>query len=59
LLHSLLILVNRSKQVTIKDLARFEGIPARILAKLFTRLKQAGLVVGSEGIAGSKLWLGW
>jgi Rrf2 family protein len=34
------------------DLARFQKIPQRFLAKVFTRMKDAKLVVGTEGIGG-------
>jgi Rrf2 family protein len=34
------------------DLARFQQLPERYLAKVFTRMKDAGLIVGIEGIAG-------
>jgi Rrf2 family protein len=34
------------------DLALFQEIPERYLAKVFTRMKEAKLVVGTEGIAG-------
>ena len=34
------------------DLARFQQLPERYLAKVFTRMKDARLVVGTEGIAG-------
>ena len=51
-LHSLLILAQTDAPVSVVDLARFQQIPARYLAKMFTRLKDAGLVVGIEGIAG-------
>jgi Rrf2 family protein len=51
-LHSLLTLASRSEPVSVRDLATFQRIPVRFLAKLFTRLKKAGLVKGTEGIAG-------
>lgn len=35
-----------------RDLASFQKIPERFLAKLFTRMKRAGLVRGLEGISG-------
>ena len=51
-LHSLLILAKTDAPVSVVDLARFQQIPERYLAKVFTRMKDAGLVVGTEGIAG-------
>jgi Rrf2 family protein len=51
-LHSLLILATRPDPVSVRDLATFQQIPERFLAKLFTRLKKAGIVQGIEGIAG-------
>ncbi len=51
-LHSLLILAKTDAPVSVVDLARFQQIPERYLAKVFNRMKDAGLVVGIEGIAG-------
>jgi len=51
-LHSLLILAKTDAPVSVVDLARFQQIPERYLAKVFTRMKDAQLVVGTEGIAG-------
>jgi Rrf2 family protein len=51
-LHSLLILATSDAPLSVVDLARFQKIPERYLAKVFTRLKDARLVVGTEGIAG-------
>ena len=51
-LHSLLILATSAAPVSVVDLARFQRIPERFLAKVFTRMKDAQLVVGTEGIAG-------
>lgn len=51
-LHSMLVLATQSVPVSISDLAGFQKIPERFLAKLFTRLKKAKLVKGTEGIAG-------
>ncbi|BDU73462.1 RrF2 family transcriptional regulator [Mesoterricola silvestris] len=51
-LHSLLLLATRPEPVSVGDLATFQRIPERFLAKLFTRLKKAGIVTGQEGIAG-------
>ena len=51
-LHSLLILSARGEPVSVRDLAHFQELPMRFLAKLFARLQKAGLVVGREGIHG-------
>lgn len=51
-LHSLLIMAARTEPVSVRDLARFQSLPERFLAKLFTRLTKAGLVHGTEGIRG-------
>jgi Rrf2 family protein len=51
-LHSLLTLATRPEPVSVRDLATYQKIPERFLAKLFTRLKKAGLVEGIEGISG-------
>jgi Rrf2 family protein len=50
--HSLLILAKTDAPVSVVDLARFQQIPERYLAKVFTRMKDARLVVGTEGVAG-------
>lgn len=51
-LHSLLVLAARSEPVSARDLARFQELPARFLAKIFTRLEKAGLVEAIEGVRG-------
>lgn len=51
-LHSLLIMVARTEPASVRDLARFQNLPERFLAKLFTRLQHAGIVEGTEGIGG-------
>jgi Rrf2 family protein len=51
-LHSLLILATSDAPLSVVDLARFQRIPERYLAKVFSRMKDARLVVGTEGIAG-------
>ena len=51
-LHSLLILATRPEPVSVRDLAIYQKIPERFLAKIFTRLKKAKIVRGLEGIAG-------
>jgi Rrf2 family protein len=51
-LHSLLIMVGRAEPVSVRDLSRFQELPERFLAKLFTRLKHAGIVDAAEGSGG-------
>ena len=51
-LHSLLTLATRPEPVSVRDLATYQQIPERFLAKIFTRLKKARIVEGIEGIAG-------
>jgi Rrf2 family protein len=51
-LHSMLILATQTGSVSISDLANYQGLPERFLAKIFARLKKAKLVKGSEGISG-------
>lgn len=51
-LHSLLVIASRSEPVSARDLARFQELPERFLAKLFTRLEKAGIVQGIEGVRG-------
>jgi Rrf2 family protein len=51
-LHSLLVIAAREAPVSVRDLARFQDLPERFLAKVFSRLEKAGLVRGIEGISG-------
>jgi Rrf2 family protein len=51
-LHSMLILATQPASASISDLANYQSIPERFLAKIFTRLKKAKLVKGTEGISG-------
>jgi Rrf2 family protein len=54
-LHCLLYLVDTSGKpaaASTRDLADLQGVPAEYLAKIFTKLHRAGLVVGIEGSAG-------
>jgi Rrf2 family protein len=51
-LHSLLILASSPEPVSVRDLAGFQQLPERFLAKVFSRLKAARIVRGTEGIAG-------
>ena len=53
-LHCLLFLT-RSKvieEASVRDLAELQGVPNEFLAKLFTKLVKAGLVVATEGVKG-------
>ncbi|WP_423193697.1 RrF2 family transcriptional regulator [Cupriavidus sp. H18C2] len=54
-LHCLLHLSRSSiavEEASVRDLADLQGIPHDFLAKLFTKLAKAGLVVATEGIKG-------
>lgn len=54
-LHCLLYLVDSSGNsvaASTRDLAELQGVSAEYLAKVFTKLHQAGLVVGVEGAGG-------
>lgn len=54
-LHCLLYLVARSDEeveANVRDLAELQGVSVEYLAKLFTKLAKAGLVVATEGARG-------
>jgi Rrf2 family protein len=54
-LHCLLFLTTPSDgrpEATVRDLAAMQGVPFEYLAKLFTKLTKAGLVVATEGPRG-------
>lgn len=51
-LHSLLILASRQEPISVRDLAKYQQLPERFLAKIFSRLKAAHIVRGTEGVAG-------
>ncbi|WP_354681868.1 Rrf2 family transcriptional regulator [Cupriavidus necator] len=54
-LHCLLYLSRSNmavEEASVRDLAELQGIPNEFLAKLFTKLAKAGLVVATEGIKG-------
>jgi Rrf2 family protein len=54
-LHCLLYLMAPASQLpapSARDLAELQGVPAEYLAKLFTKLSRAGLVVATEGARG-------
>ena len=51
-LHTLLVMGERAGPVSARDLAQFQELPERYLAKLLTRLEKAGLVQAAEGVRG-------
>lgn len=51
-LHSLLILASAQEPVSVRDLATYQMLPERFLAKIFSRLKAARIVRGTEGVSG-------
>jgi Rrf2 family protein len=54
-LHCLLYLTESPagvKEASVRDLAELQGVPQDYLAKLFTKLAKAGLVVATEGVRG-------
>jgi Rrf2 family protein len=54
-LHCLLYLTEPAPGVpeaSVRDLAELQGVPAEYLAKLFTKLHKAGLVIATEGAKG-------
>lgn len=54
-LHCLLYLTHSdasAPEASVRDLAELQGVPADFLAKLFTKLAKAELVVATEGIKG-------
>lgn len=54
-LHCLLYLTapaHHASSPSTRDLADLQGVPAEYLAKLFTKLSRAGLVVATEGARG-------
>jgi Rrf2 family protein len=54
-LHCLLYLAapaSHAPAPSVRDLADLQGVPAEYLAKLFTKLSRAGLVVATEGVRG-------
>jgi Rrf2 family protein len=50
-LHCLLFLV-QGRTASVRDLADLQGVPVEYVAKLFTKLQKARLVVASEGARG-------
>jgi Rrf2 family protein len=54
-LHCLLYLVgdaDEARNASARDLADLQGVPVDYVAKLFTKLQKAGLVIASEGARG-------
>ncbi|WP_295998519.1 Rrf2 family transcriptional regulator [Rugamonas sp.] len=54
-LHCLLLLADLppdAPEPSARDLAELQGIPAEYVAKLFTKLNKAGLVIAAEGVKG-------
>ena len=54
-LHCLLFLnppADEGTGASVRDLAELQGVPVEYLAKLFTKLSKAGLVVATEGARG-------
>ncbi|MBN3802360.1 Rrf2 family transcriptional regulator [Paraburkholderia sp. Ac-20336] len=54
-LHCLLYLTRphgAAEEASVRDLAELQGLPGEFVAKLFTRLAKAGLVVATEGVKG-------
>src|ERR1700677_1561659 len=54
-LHCLLYLVDtrpEAQQASVRDLAELQGAPVEYVAKLFTKLQKARLVVAAEGARG-------
>lgn len=51
-LHTMLVVAERTEPVSARDLAQFQELPERYLAKLLTRLEKAGLVHAAEGVRG-------
>lgn len=53
-LHCLLLLVSDSGSIkaNVADLAKLQGVSPAFVAKLFTKLKKAGLIIATEGAGG-------
>lgn len=54
-IHCMIFLVaegGESREASVRDLAELQGVPADYLAKIFTKLAKAKLVVATEGIRG-------
>ncbi|WP_353189929.1 Rrf2 family transcriptional regulator [Pandoraea pnomenusa] len=54
-IHCLLFLTDEkgdSRDASVRTLAELQGVPPELLAKVFTKLAKAGLVVATEGVRG-------
>lgn len=54
-IHCLIFLVGdggESREASVRDLAELQGVPVDYLAKIFTKLAKAKLVVATEGVRG-------
>jgi Rrf2 family protein len=54
-IHCLIFLVGNSgdtREASVRDLAELQGVPLDYLAKIFTKLAKAKLVVATEGVRG-------
>ncbi len=51
-MHCLTWLVGRDKAASSRDLAKLQGAPPAMVAKLMTKLEKAGLVVAADGVRG-------
>ncbi|VVQ17745.1 RrF2 family transcriptional regulator [Pseudomonas fluorescens] len=54
-IHCLIFLVGHhgdTREASVRDLAELQGVPLDYLAKIFTRLAKAKLVVATEGVRG-------
>lgn len=54
-IHCLLYLTDEkgdSREASVRTLAELQGVPPELLAKVFTRLAKANLVVATEGVRG-------
>jgi len=54
-IHCLLLLMDErgdSREASVRDLAELQGVPLEYLAKVFTKLAKAKLVVATEGVRG-------
>lgn len=54
-IHSLMCMVDAkgdAREMSVREMAELQGVPYDYLAKIFTRLSRAGLVISSEGKGG-------
>ncbi len=60
-IHCLIFLVGNggeTREASVRDLAELQGVPLDYLAKIFTKLAKAKLVVATEGVRGGSSWRG-